>query len=98
MRPTDFCHPNDLRVPASRAFPASCHDFRRVDTPQSLRLYAVVPGDRTVHAVQTASADCPSHNTDAVRVPVLASCVLPHGFPDTSVGVFFPRREDQSSL
>jgi hypothetical protein len=76
----------------------SSHDFRRVDTPRSLRLRAVVPGDRTVHAVQTASADSPSHYTDAVRVPVFASCVLPHGFPDTSVGVFFPRREDQSSL
>ena len=24
---------------------------------------------------------------------LFASCVLPHGFPDTSVGVFFPRRE-----
>jgi len=44
MRPTDVCHPYDLRAPASRAFPASCRDFRRVDTPQSLRLYAVVTG------------------------------------------------------
>jgi hypothetical protein len=98
MRPTDVCHPYELRAPASRAFPVSDRDFHRVDTPQSLRLCVVVPGDRTVHAVQTALADCPSHNTDAVRVPVFASCVLPHGFPDTSVGVFFPRREDQSSL
>jgi hypothetical protein len=98
MRPTDFCHPYDLRAPASRAFPASARDFRRVDTPQGLRPCVVVLGDRTVHAVQTASADSPSHNTDAIRVPVIASCVLPHGFPDTSVGVFFPRREDQSSL
>jgi hypothetical protein len=71
MRPTDVCHPNDLRAPASRAFPASDRDFHRVDTPQSLRLCAVLPGDQTVHAVRTASADCPSHNTDAVRIQCL---------------------------
>jgi hypothetical protein len=80
MRPTDVCHPNDLRAPASRAFPASARDFHRVDTSQSLRLCAVLPGDRTVHAIRTASADCPSHNRDAVRVLVFASCFLPHGF------------------
>jgi hypothetical protein len=81
MRPTDFCHPYDLRAPASRAFPASDRDFHRVNTPQSLRLRAVLPGDQTVHAVRTASADPPSHNPDAVRVPEFASCVWPHGFP-----------------
>jgi hypothetical protein len=80
MRPTDVCHPFELRAPASRAFPASDRDFHRVDTPRSLRLRAVLPGDRTVHAARTALADPPSHNTDAVRVPVLASCVRPHGF------------------
>ena len=57
MRPTDVCHPNDLRAPASRTFPASSRDFRRVDTPQGLRPCVVVPGDQTVHAVRTASAD-----------------------------------------
>jgi hypothetical protein len=80
MRPTDVCHPYDLRAPASRAFPASCRDFRRVDTPRSLRLRAVLPGDRTVHAARTASADPPSHNRDAVRVLEFASCLRPHGF------------------
>jgi hypothetical protein len=44
MRPTDVCHPYDLRAPASRAFPASSRDFRRVDTPQGLRPCAVVTG------------------------------------------------------
>jgi hypothetical protein len=38
------------------------------------------------------------HTTPTLFAFVLSSCVLPHGFPDTSVGVFFPRREDQSSL
>jgi len=70
MRPTDVCHPNDLRAPASRAFPASSHDFHRVDTPPSLRLCAVIPGDQTVHAVWTASADCPSHNGALFAFPV----------------------------
>jgi hypothetical protein len=93
MRPTDVCHPNDLRAPASRAFPASCRDFRRVDTPRSLRLRTVVPGDRMVHAIRTALADCPSHNTNREcsrpRLPravgLTAFCM--------SVGVFFPRCE-----
>jgi len=44
MRPTDVCHPYDLRAPASRAFPASSPDFHRVDTPSSLRLGAVISG------------------------------------------------------
>jgi hypothetical protein len=27
MRPTDFCHPNELRAPAPRAFPTPCATF-----------------------------------------------------------------------
>ena len=52
MRPTDVCHPNDLRAPAPRAFPARSRSFRRGDAPRSLRLRAVVPGDRTFHDVR----------------------------------------------
>jgi hypothetical protein len=44
MRPTDFCHPNELRVPAPRAFPTHSRDFRRGDAPQRLRLRAVNRG------------------------------------------------------
>jgi len=44
MRPTDFCHPNELRVPAPRAFPTRSRDFRRGDAPRRLRLRAVDRG------------------------------------------------------
>jgi hypothetical protein len=52
MRPTDLCHPNELRAPAPRAFPARARSFRCGDTPRSLGLRAVGPGDRTVHDVR----------------------------------------------
>jgi hypothetical protein len=52
MRPTDFCHPNELRVPAPCAFPARSRDFRRGDAPRRLRLRAVLLGDRTFHDVR----------------------------------------------
>jgi len=44
MRPTDICHPIELRVPAPRAFPARSRHFRSGDAPQSLRLCAVNRG------------------------------------------------------
>ena len=36
MRPIDFCHPCELRLPAPRALPATCRPFRDVGAPQSL--------------------------------------------------------------
>jgi len=36
MRPTNFCHLYDLRVPVPRSFPARYRGFHRVDTPRSL--------------------------------------------------------------
>jgi hypothetical protein len=83
MRPTDVCHPNELRVPAPRAFPARSRSFRCGDAPRSLRLRGVLPGDRTFHDVRkTASAD--RHRT-------LISSSTASRPGDTSVGVFFPR-------
>jgi hypothetical protein len=52
MCPTDVCHPNELRAPAPRAFPVRSRSFRCVDTPRSLRLRTVLPGDRTFHDVR----------------------------------------------
>lgn len=98
MRPTDVCHPYDLRAPASRAFPVPLATFTAWTPRRVLGSARHDRGTERFTPFETASADCPSHNTDAIRVPMFASCVLPHGFPDTSVGVFFPRREDQSSL
>jgi len=52
MRPTDVCHPNELRAPAPRVFPARSRHFRSVDAPRSLRLRTAGPGDRTLHVVR----------------------------------------------
>jgi len=71
MRPTDFCHPYELRVPAPRAFPARSRSFRRGDAPRRLRLRAVNRGTRRFTASKTASAD--RHATQDSRV------LLPHG-------------------
>jgi hypothetical protein len=49
MRPTDVCHPNELRAPAPRAFPAHCRRLRGADTPRSLGLRGVGLGDRMFH-------------------------------------------------
>lgn len=50
MRLTDFCHPIELRVPVPRAFPTRYRSFRRVGTPRSLWLHAVLPGEGEFHA------------------------------------------------
>jgi hypothetical protein len=47
MRPTDFCHPNELRVPAPRAFPIRSRGFHRALSPRTLRLRAAQSRDRT---------------------------------------------------
>jgi hypothetical protein len=57
MRPTDFCHPNDLRAPVPRAFPIRCRGFHRVDTPRSLRLRAAYRGTGCFTTPKNASAD-----------------------------------------
>jgi len=82
MRPTDICHPNELRAPAPRAFPARSRSFRCVDTPRSLRLRAVGPGDRTFHDVRDRFGGSSSNTA-------LELCASRP--QDTSVGVFFPR-------
>jgi len=52
MRPTDVCHPNELRAPAPRMFPAHSRYFRSGDAPRSLRLRTAWLGDRTFHDVR----------------------------------------------
>jgi len=86
MRPTDVCHPNDLRAPAPRVFPVRDHHFRGVDTPRSLRLRTVVPGDRTFHDVRDRFGGS-SRNTSDEPIPLVSRRSW-----STSVGVFFPRR------
>jgi len=66
MRPIDFCHPNELCVPAPRAFPARARSFRCADAPRSLRLRQALPGDRTFHDVRDRFGGS-SVNTDLER-------------------------------
>jgi hypothetical protein len=88
MRPTDVCHPNELRAPAPRVFPARSRHFRSGDTPRSLGLRTVVPGDRMVHAIRRTLR----------RIVIGRLNRVPASRPGTSVGVFFPRcRCDRAS-
>jgi hypothetical protein len=52
MRPTDVCHPNELRALAPRVFPARSHHFRSEGTSRRLRLRAALPGIQTFHDVR----------------------------------------------
>jgi hypothetical protein len=49
IRPTDVCHPYELRAPAPRAFSARSRHFRGGDTPRSLGLRDVRLRDRVFH-------------------------------------------------
>jgi len=48
MRPTDFCHLNDLRVPVPRVFPAHCATFIAWTLTESWAPCGL-PGDRVFH-------------------------------------------------
>jgi hypothetical protein len=83
MRSTDVCHPNDLRAPAPRAFPAHSRHFRGGESPRSLGLRVALPGTWTFHDVLGRFG-----GSDQRRV----TRALASRPSDTSVGVFFPRR------
>jgi len=83
MRPTDVCHPNELRAPAPRMFPARARHFRSGDAPWSLRLHTAWLGDRTFHDVRR-----PLRRIVIEHVFSFSVC-LTTGWG--SVGVFFPR-------
>lgn len=57
IRPTDFCHPNDWRVPVPRAFPARCRGFHRVGASRSLGSVRLDRGIERFHDARDASAD-----------------------------------------
>jgi hypothetical protein len=71
MRPTDVCHPNELRAPAPRAFPAHSRHFRSADTPRSLGLRAVMTGGPNVSR----------HSRPLRRIVIerKSRALLPHG-------------------
>lgn len=51
MRPTDVCHPIELRAPAPRLFPAP-HATFAAGTPTESKAPCSCPGDRTFHDVR----------------------------------------------
>jgi len=85
MRPTDVCHPNDLRAPAPRVFPILSRWLPSGEAPRSLglRTAACASGDRTFHDVQ----DRFGGSSPRANLPISTSR---SGIG--SVGVFFPRR------
>jgi len=90
MRSTDVCHPNDLRAPAPRAFPARSRRFRGGESPRSLGLRVALPGTWTFHDVPGRFGGSNQHH--------VVSCSTASRPGDTSVGVFFPRwRCDRAS-
>jgi len=87
MRPTDFCHLDELRTPVPRAFPARYAVFTDVDTPRSLGLRAAYRGTECFTALANASAD---HSWTHDALPLESARLATVG--SSSVGVVFPRR------
>jgi len=84
MRPTDVCHPIELRAPAPRVFPVRSRHFRSGETPWRIRLHAATTrGPDVSRRPETASADRPDSATFELY------CLTAWR---TNVGVFFPRR------
>jgi len=89
MRPTDFCHPNELRVLHTSCVPSSARHFRSGDAPRILRLRTAWLRESSVsRRCETASAD-----RDATLTPGW----MPHGVI-LGVGVFLPTALMRSSL
>jgi hypothetical protein len=84
MRPTDVCHPNDLRAPAPRVFPAPGATFV-AGTPHGVLGSARYDWGTGWFTPSEERFGGPSCNAELVAPP---SYDL--GF--RSVGVFFPRR------
>ena len=57
MRPTDFCHLNDLRAPVPSCVPSSLRDFHRVETARSLGSVRFDRGTECFTTPVNASAD-----------------------------------------
>jgi len=91
MRPTDFCHPFELRAPAPRMFPAHSRHFRGAEAPWRIRL----------HATTTGGPNVSRRSKDRFGGPPFV-CVTPTSIAlrprASNVGVFFPRhRCDRAS-
>jgi hypothetical protein len=52
MRPTDVCHPIELRAPAPRVFPDPHPHFRAAGRPTETKAPYSFPGDRMFHDIR----------------------------------------------
>jgi len=95
MRPTDICHPIELREPAPRAFTTHSRHFRSGDASWSLGLHAVNRGtERFTTFVLTASADRPFQHSLRL-VPLRLTTIVFGGYER---GRFLPTALMRSSL
>jgi hypothetical protein len=85
MRPTDFCHPIELRAPAPRVFPIRAATFVGGEAPWRVRLHAALSGDQTFHDVRR-----PLRRVVTQRESLVLYCLTAWRY--VFVGVFFPRR------
>jgi len=94
MRPTDFCHLNDLRAPVPRAFPAHSAAFTACVRKESWAPSGWTGGPSVSRHSRTLRRIAAGH-----ALP-LASCLsrTVTGVGGKSVGVIFPRRPLRSSL
>jgi hypothetical protein len=79
MRPTDVCHPIELRAPAPRSFPAPIAAFA-AGTPRGVLGSARLPGDWTFHDVRDRFGGSSFSAEPSLR-----------NFEGVSAGVLFPR-------
>jgi len=92
MRPTDFCHLNDLRVPVPRAFPARSATFAAWTPHGVLGSVWSYWGTECFTTLENASAD--RHWPRSCHLASLLPRIVfrPHAWA-RSVGVLLPRRQ-----
>jgi hypothetical protein len=87
MRLTDFCHPNELRTPVPRAFPAHYATFIAWTSHGVLGSVRFYQGTECFTALANASAD---PRWTRAALPLESFRLTTRG--SSSVGVVFPRR------
>jgi len=93
MRPTDFCHLYELRVPVPRVFPTHCPDFHRAGAPRSLGLLGASSGEGAFHTARDRFGGSFRTPTGVDSRPRKMSS--PRDDDErSSVGVVFPRCSD----
>lgn len=90
MRPTDFCHLNEYRVPVPRVFPAHYAIFTARTPPRSLGSERLTRGRSVSRHSRTLRRIAAERTLPSAPKPHAA---LRTAWRAPSVGVFFPRRQ-----